>query len=215
MSLREDGLQHCSAVSDTLQCPVCMDLLEDPVFCGGRPCQHVFCRLCVEEALQKSEHCPSCRAPMSASDLQPHLMVRSLLDEMIVRCKHSCGWTGRRDAMPAHAAVCPVARLKEAEARLRLYEDVDKQLADRDNKIRELEAALKQKDEEIVRMGTELLRRQVCITKLEHAGPASKRSIDLPLLPSKPSSIEAAGYDLLADLSTDIAADEGSSDLWL
>eukprot|EP00403_Amphidinium_massartii_P011849 CAMPEP_0178421192 /NCGR_PEP_ID=MMETSP0689_2-20121128/26522_1 /TAXON_ID=160604 /ORGANISM="Amphidinium massartii, Strain CS-259" /LENGTH=172 /DNA_ID=CAMNT_0020042699 /DNA_START=189 /DNA_END=707 /DNA_ORIENTATION=+ len=109
---------------------------------------------------------------MTLSDLQPHLVVRSLLDEVVVRCEHSCGWTGRRDARPAHAAVCPVVLLKAAEAKLRerdsLCANVDRLLADRDAKIRELEAALKRKDEEIVRMGKELLRRQVCISKLEH-----------------------------------------------
>mmetsp|Transcript_43598 Transcript_43598/g.79428 ORF Transcript_43598/g.79428 Transcript_43598/m.79428 type:complete len:215 (-) Transcript_43598:94-738(-) len=214
MGLREDELTNRSAVSDTLQCPVCMDFFEDPVFCGGRPCQHVFCRLCVEQALEKSEQCPTCRAPMSPSDLQPHLVVRSLLDEVMVRCEHSCGWTGRRDARPAHAAVCPVVRLQAAEARLRLYADVDKELADRDSKIRELEAALKQKDEEIVRMGKELLRRQVCITKLEHAEAAGIANLPA-MVPRKLDSFDAARHGLLAGISAENAADEGSSDLWL
>ena len=30
---------------------VCFEVFEDPVFCGGRPCQHVFCRTCVEQSL--------------------------------------------------------------------------------------------------------------------------------------------------------------------
>ncbi len=30
---------------------VCFEVFDDPVFCGGRPCQHVFCRACVEQCL--------------------------------------------------------------------------------------------------------------------------------------------------------------------
>merc|ERR1712146_257474 len=64
-------------VSDTLKCPVCTEVFDDPVFCGGRPCQHVFCHECIVQALERSEQCPVCREVMLAEDLHPHQVIRS------------------------------------------------------------------------------------------------------------------------------------------
>lgn len=48
----------------------------------------------------------------------PHQVLRSLLDELRVHCRRSCGWVGRRDALPGHVVHCPVARLERARAEL-------------------------------------------------------------------------------------------------
>lgn len=167
MGIKDDELLDPGAVSETLKCPVCFEVFDDPVFCGGRPCQHVFCRICVETALENSEHCPSCRGEMQLDDLQQHQVIRSLLDEVPVRCKRACGWTGRRDALAAHADECPVARCEAAKAELALFADVSKQMSDRDARIAALEVRVAEQDSQVISVSRQLLARDVRIQQLE------------------------------------------------
>jgi len=165
--LAEEDLVSPATVSETLRCPLCFEIFEDPVFWGGHPCQHAFCRECVEKALEQSAHCPSCRAEVQKEDLRSHLLVRSLLDEMLVRCSRSCGWTGRRDARPAHAAECPVSLLEDAKAELAGFADVRRQLDERDARIAELEARVERQDQQVVDVSRQLVAREVHIQELE------------------------------------------------
>ncbi len=50
------------------ECPVCLESVDDGV---ATPCGHVFCRECINDAIRKSSGtlCPSCRAPVSRSEL--------------------------------------------------------------------------------------------------------------------------------------------------
>lgn len=163
------------AISDTLKCPVCMDIFEDPVFLAGQPCQHVFCRVCVEQALNESGHCPSCRAVMRREDLKPHQTIRSLLDEMIVRCTRHCGWTGRRDSLVAHESECPLARIVALEAELRAHRELQADmefhlsslLETRVARVDALEAELRLREERQVDINHQLLKRDVRISFLE------------------------------------------------
>jgi len=118
MGLSEDDFVN--AVSDNLKCAICTEVFDDPVFTGGRPCQHVFCRSCIDRALERNRKCPTCRANVKKNDLQRNQLTQSLLDEQIVRCtiSASCGWTGRLDARPAHMSCCPMAEMEVLRARL-------------------------------------------------------------------------------------------------
>ena len=54
---------HCNlqALRDELQCPICLDLLKQPV---TTPCGHNFCKVCLVPHLDQSVHvarCPVCR----------------------------------------------------------------------------------------------------------------------------------------------------------
>mmetsp|Transcript_6139 Transcript_6139/g.11265 ORF Transcript_6139/g.11265 Transcript_6139/m.11265 type:complete len:236 (-) Transcript_6139:37-744(-) len=106
MGLDDNELVHPASVSPILRCPICTDVLSQPVACGT--CQQVFCKHCIEKALAISEahQCPTCRAPFGKR-LQPSLVVSSLLNELHVRCMYpGCYWTGRHDDRPAHHAHC-------------------------------------------------------------------------------------------------------------
>ena len=90
------------AVTDTLRCPICLHVYDDPVYSSGRPCQHVFCRSCIMAAFKNSFNCPVCLAEMRPDSLERHQVLGNLLDELEVRCRAGCGWTGRRAAENAH-----------------------------------------------------------------------------------------------------------------
>jgi len=110
--LDESELANPEKVSPTLRCSVCQDVFVDPVFSSGKPCQHTFCKKCIEEWLSTQQGCPNCRSTLLPCDLQPHEAIRSFLDELLVRCLDGCGWVGRLDARPQHLKVCPVTTLK-------------------------------------------------------------------------------------------------------
>jgi len=167
MGLKEEDLLDAAAISETLKCPVCFEVFDDPVFCGGRPCQHVFCRECAEKALRQTAQCPTCRAEVHGEDLQPHQAIRSLLDEMLTRCPRGCGWTGRRDARDAHVDNCPLAKLEAASAKLAQFADVSRQLSERDSRIAELEARVAEQDVQVVGVSRQLVAREVRIQELE------------------------------------------------
>lgn len=44
--------------SDSLECPLCMRLLWEPV---ATPCAHLFCRTCFARSCDYGNKCPSCR----------------------------------------------------------------------------------------------------------------------------------------------------------
>eukprot|EP00930_Biecheleria_cincta_P064927 TRINITY_DN50621_c0_g1_i1.p1 TRINITY_DN50621_c0_g1~~TRINITY_DN50621_c0_g1_i1.p1 ORF type:complete len:324 (+),score=57.98 TRINITY_DN50621_c0_g1_i1:129-1100(+) len=205
MGLGEDAFVNPGAISETLKCPVCFDIFEDPVFCGGNPCQHVFCRTCVEQAIlapstsadgstsrrggsghdgigsedeeiafQESlgeGNCPTCRAVIRVHLLQPHQAIRSMLDELPVKCRRACGWTGRRDALPAHESEgseqCPLLRLEAAAAEVAFLSEAGQHLRDRDRRIAELELRVAEQDHQVVDVGRQLLAREVRIQELE------------------------------------------------
>mmetsp|Transcript_56834 Transcript_56834/g.113048 ORF Transcript_56834/g.113048 Transcript_56834/m.113048 type:complete len:379 (+) Transcript_56834:60-1196(+) len=146
MGISDDQLVNPGCVSETLRCAICTEIYDDPVFSGGRPCQHVFCRACIEKALQKRARCPSCRAPLPKARLQPHLVMRNLLDELLVYCNAGCGWTGRKDARPGHELVCPVKRL---ESVAKMLSERDLWLAERDAEIALLRARVSERDKAI------------------------------------------------------------------
>ncbi|CAK9067296.1 unnamed protein product [Durusdinium trenchii] len=105
MGVEDHELVHPDAISPTLRCPICTDVFEEPVSCSA--CQQVFCKTCIEHVLLTCKPaCPTCRAPLTKS-LQPNFLVRSLLNELHVRCVHpGCYWTGRLDERAAHGTHC-------------------------------------------------------------------------------------------------------------
>jgi len=121
-------------------------------------------------SLERSETCPVCRECMLAEDLVPHQSIRSLLDEVTVVCDRECGWTGRRDALNAHKAVCPIVLMEQAHERLeahsRRFADVDRQLTEKDARIAELEALVAEKDRLVVSTGQEVVKRELKIAEL-------------------------------------------------
>eukprot|EP00439_Symbiodinium_sp_Y106_P056261 s5157_g7.t2 len=211
MSSGDMGSQHLvefvnpESISETLKCPVCFEVFEDPVFCGGRPCQHVFCRTCVEqsmvaesshsqsaqapeETMGRTGHCPTCRARIGVEDggqvkyLQEKpckKALNSLLDELPVRCRRGCGWTGRRDALPSHESPgpnqCVLLRLDAAQA--------GGHLRDRDVRIAQLEARVAEQDRQVVDYGRQLVAKEIRIQELE--GLLSQREQDLTQTPSE------------------------------
>eukprot|EP00929_Paragymnodinium_shiwhaense_P097847 TRINITY_DN59445_c0_g1_i1.p1 TRINITY_DN59445_c0_g1~~TRINITY_DN59445_c0_g1_i1.p1 ORF type:complete len:324 (+),score=41.61 TRINITY_DN59445_c0_g1_i1:80-1051(+) len=171
MGFSDERIVNSAAVSATLRCPICTEVFDDPVYSGGHPCQHVYCRSCIGQALQRRRQCPTCRAPLRQQNLQPHAIIRSLLDELQVRCEaRQCSWTGRQDSYTAHLQECPVKLLEATQAKLKESEEVVAQqgkqlddcyaqIAERDQQILDMSRVrydYERKDKEIRRLQTEM-----------------------------------------------------------
>lgn len=88
-------------------CPVCTDFFLEPVRLA---CGHLFCRLCIERAIDRTPQCPLCRADVDPKDLRPCDASEAHSKHYFVRCPWRCGWTGPCSQREAHAAqCCPVA----------------------------------------------------------------------------------------------------------
>ncbi|KAJ2789957.1 E3 ubiquitin-protein ligase rad18, partial [Coemansia helicoidea] len=60
-----------------LRCAVCKEYFTTAMTAAG--CGHTFCSLCVRRCLTQETKCPTCRAPLTESELHPNRLVDSLL----------------------------------------------------------------------------------------------------------------------------------------
>lgn len=111
MGLGLAELREPKTCGDDLACPICLGALEAAV---RAPCEHTFCRLCAERALQWDPRCPMCRQSLAPQDLKPACnLLQMRVNGLVVCCERRCGWYGRRDARSAHAKVCEIGRQTE------------------------------------------------------------------------------------------------------
>ncbi|GAA5844564.1 hypothetical protein JCM5353_001319 [Sporobolomyces roseus] len=113
--MSEQLYEYLDPVSPSLECPICRSPLVDPIM--PQRCQHLFCRLCLERAMEISQTCPIDREKIKKSDLvgAPRVVLE-LLGELRVRC-NGCEVELTREDYGRHEAEC--------EARKKRNEDVE------------------------------------------------------------------------------------------
>ncbi|WFD32045.1 hypothetical protein MSPP1_003087 [Malassezia sp. CBS 17886] len=119
--------QPASDIDVNLLCSICLAPFFDPVALD--PCEHVFCRACIAQALESQGassalrareagtraadaglHCPYCRTTLD--DGQPRAaprVIRSLVDKIPVVCPNAprgCAHVCERQLLHAHVAAC-------------------------------------------------------------------------------------------------------------
>ncbi len=96
-----------TSVDKNFFCPICTDVLKDPVQCHN---QHYFCRACITIHLNNSQACPVCMQKLTKESLdKPPRIVTDYLDGLMINCDHSergCTVTIELGTLKTHAAVC-------------------------------------------------------------------------------------------------------------
>jgi len=93
-----------------LICSICMSLPHDiPVI---TPCQHLFCKECLGEALSRQQLCPVDRCAVGrhqVSILEEVSLIRRIWGSVKAKCAnhlHGCAWTGPVSDYKSHAESC-------------------------------------------------------------------------------------------------------------
>ena len=75
-------------VDSTLLCPICRNVLKDPVQC---PNEHYCCRSCIVKYLhESSERCPTCQHHLTEETLRkPPRLLTNMLQNLKIRCDHA------------------------------------------------------------------------------------------------------------------------------
>ncbi|KAJ2258487.1 E3 ubiquitin-protein ligase rad18 [Coemansia sp. RSA 454] len=69
--------EHLRQLDQQLRCPICKEYFTTAMVATS--CGHTFCSLCVRRCLNQETICPSCRAPLTESELHPNRLVDNLL----------------------------------------------------------------------------------------------------------------------------------------
>jgi len=108
-----DTDRFLSAINDALTCCICRDVLEDPV---QAPCEHAYCRTCIEAWLVHETTCPEDRRPLSLSALRPLFRyMRNDLNKLQIWCKnraYGCDHNCALEFIISHERSCEYERLK-------------------------------------------------------------------------------------------------------
>ena len=79
VSMSRADADLAAALARTLRCPVCLDLLTDPLVA---PCGHAACAACARAAIEATPACPTCRAPTDATSLVPCSALQQVRKEL-------------------------------------------------------------------------------------------------------------------------------------
>ena len=82
----EERFEH--EVDSKLLCPICSNVLKDPVQCQN---EHYFCRSCIKKHLhENSETCPMCQDHLTEETLsKPPRLLTNMLECLKIRCNHA------------------------------------------------------------------------------------------------------------------------------
>ena len=101
----EDRFQ--TAVDKNFFCPICQEVLKDPVQCHN---EHYFCKACITQHLKNSQTCPVCMERVTEETLyKPSRIVTNYLDGLMINCDHSergCTEVLELVRLEAHVSVC-------------------------------------------------------------------------------------------------------------
>lgn len=98
---------------------------------------------------------------MHPDSLQPHLAIRSLLDELGVVCSEAgCSWTGPQDKLAVHLETCPARLLEASRVRGRRKEALLEQLRD---EVARLRSQVEQQTALLQKLTDENQRKDACI----------------------------------------------------
>ena len=96
-------ISNSQAVSPTLQCAICMDLVMNPVECKN--CSKLFCKYCIDNWIKISKECPNKHEFAKKEELDE--WIKSALSKIFIKCPYKgCGSDYAYKNWTAHVKIC-------------------------------------------------------------------------------------------------------------
>ncbi len=90
-------------VPDECICAICHGVLSDARML---PCDHLFCRGCLEKWFEKRECCPTCIAEVNDTYV-PHRFIQNILNQLRICCRFAeCNQVVALDSIERHESCC-------------------------------------------------------------------------------------------------------------
>ncbi|XP_066302779.1 breast cancer type 1 susceptibility protein homolog [Branchiostoma lanceolatum] len=108
-----------------LECPICLDLLKNPV---STRCDHQFCRFCILKALtgKQSVSCPLCKAEVTKRSLQDNTQLQQIITAVQSVTEAVYKDTGQQKASPVGSPQnCRQDQKEQREKRRHISTDSD------------------------------------------------------------------------------------------
>ena len=106
-----DPNRFVSELTDALICPICRDVVDEPV-AAPHPdgCEHACCRRCWQAWLEVSDECPCCQREITPEELHPlSRYLRSTLSGLLLHCDHwqrGCSAVVKLEELQTHVKEC-------------------------------------------------------------------------------------------------------------
>ena len=71
---------------DILICPICYNILKDPISCNFTEKSHSFCRNCIIQCLKLNNKCPMCKQTF---EFATNKKIKELLPKLKFKCKYA------------------------------------------------------------------------------------------------------------------------------
>ena len=187
MGLPEDLCVSDSSIFKEFICPICTDILEDPVTTSR--CDHLFCRQCLTSALEASDGlCPCCKVDARG----PFKPINRTAKTFWLKLQFSCRFKsqGCEDIIDLenflrHISECKFQKCAECGFKKSFghvcIDQLKLVISEKDSKISNIETALLAKDSKISNLETEIqeIKRELQQLKLTNEVVAPKQEIIL------------------------------------
>lgn len=100
-------------INEGLLCCICRDVLEDPV---QSPCEHAYCKTCIEAWLVHETRCPEDRKPLALSNLKPLFRyMKNDLNQLQIKCVNcivGCNHVSSLEFVANHELSCDYGEME-------------------------------------------------------------------------------------------------------
>lgn len=108
-ALGHDAKIFAAKPSDDYVCPLCLNILNNPMQC---PNGHCFCCGCITNAVKRREECPICKVALTVNQLGRNIFMNNVINELETLCISNfdcevaalehCKWVGKMREREAH-----------------------------------------------------------------------------------------------------------------
>lgn len=100
-------------IPEDVQCQICLGASMEATV--TEDCGHLFCRDCIETAMERKKECPVCRAALSLAELRKDVRAQRRVMSLTTACfnkRSGCPWKGVYSDLEKHNDKCEFATVK-------------------------------------------------------------------------------------------------------